>query len=108
MVGRKSCHQSGYKSILLAAKARLSTSISAPRNKLCRLLIVVRLITAVLPELVDMVDRINMVGDSTCNICAVECETLVLQQIYKGTLEMQKFLEMRGLLYLHYLVVWGL
>ena len=74
MVGRKSCHQSGYKSILLAAKARLSTSISAPRNKLAALLIVVRLITAVLPGLVDMVDRINLVGDSTCTIFAVEGE----------------------------------
>ena len=40
--------KSGYKSILLATKARLSTYISAPRNELFEILIVVRLITAVL------------------------------------------------------------
>ena len=37
-----------YKSILLAAKARLPTYISAPSNELSGLLIVVKLITAVL------------------------------------------------------------
>ena len=40
--------KSGYKSILLVAKARLSIYISALRNELCGLLIVVKLITAVL------------------------------------------------------------
>ena len=67
---------------LLASKARVTPStdpkVSSPCNELRGLLYLVRLITALLPGMVEKTASIFIVGDSECTISVVECKDKIL------------------------------
>ena len=67
---------------MLASKARVTPSadpkVSTPRNELRGLLYLVRLVTALLPGMVEKPASIFITGDSECTISVVECKDKVL------------------------------
>merc|ERR1712239_68736 len=71
---------------LLASKARVTPltdatsklKVSMPRNELRGLLYLARLITAILPGMVDKPSSIFIAGDSQCTISTMECENKIL------------------------------
>ena len=68
---------------LLAAKARVTPSgagarMSTPRTEMRGLLLLSRLVTSMLPGLVDKPSVISLFGDSQCTIASVECQQHLL------------------------------
>ena len=51
---------------------------STPRSELSGLLVLTRLVTAVLPGLVEKPEKISLFGDSECTISSMECDQHVL------------------------------
>ena len=75
-----------FEARLLASKARVTPSsdatsklkVSMPRNELRGLLYLARLITVILPGMVDKPTSIFIAGDSECTISAMECQNKIL------------------------------
>ena len=75
-----------FEARLLVSKARVTPSsdttsnqkVSTPRTELRGLLYLVRLISALLPGMVDKTSSIFLAGDSQCTISAMECEDRIL------------------------------
>ena len=71
---------------LLASKARVTPPrrSSTPRSELSGLVLVCRLVTALLPGLVELPSRVSVLGDSECTINAVESEDNVLKPWFEN------------------------
>ena len=69
---------------LLAAKARINTGnkVSTPHSEMNSLVILCRLITALLPGLVELPKEVVLIGDSEATISAVETENTLLQPFF--------------------------
>ena len=69
---------------LVVAKAKIAKSNKVPRNEIDSLIMLVRLITAVLPGLVDKPTSILIVGDSMCTILSVAAESKILKDFFNN------------------------
>ena len=63
---------------LLAAKARIHRIQNTPRSEMNGLLMLSRLLTVLLPWLVDKPSQITFIGDSQCTIASCETERSVM------------------------------
>ena len=64
------------------AKARIHGIENTPRSEMNGLLMLTRLLTALLPGMVDKPGQVTFIGDSQCTIASCEAERSVLTQWY--------------------------
>ena len=80
-------HQITHVSRLIAAKAKVSKIESIPRNEINGLVMLARLVTAILPGLVDKPIEFLPIIDSRCTIQSVEAEAKVLKDFFNNRCE---------------------
>ena len=72
---------------LVVGKAKIAKSSKVPRNEMDSLVMLARLITAILPGMVEKPSSIMIIGDSKCTIQCVEAESKVLKDFFNNRCE---------------------
>ena len=80
-------HTVTYTSGILVAKAKVAKIENIPRNEICGLILLARLVTAVLPGLTDKPSSFLPILDSRCTIQSVEAESKILKDYFNNRVE---------------------
>ena len=82
-----SSHVVTHRAGILTAKAKVAKLENVPRNEICGLVLLARLVTAVLPGLTDKPKSFLPILDSRCTIQSVEAESKILKDFFNNRCE---------------------